>query len=116
MATATTTEDRTDVLRNLSIYRLSNEAGCAGPDSVEPMSAGARFLDSIRDDVIDRIESEPEILGRAFEDLDDDGMIHEIADSAPDVYTSTMWAEFVDLGAYQEDPTDLGIAQSDDDA
>ena len=34
---------------------------------------------------------------------DDDERAREIAEGAPDVYTHTRWAEFVDLNAWQED-------------
>lgn len=37
----------------------------------------------------------------------------EIADAAPDVYTHTRWQEFADLGAWQEDPTEIGSDGSD---
>lgn len=102
-----TTTKAAETLRNLSIYRLSNEASCAGPDSNE--SAGARFLDSVRDAVIDHIEYQ----GQVGDPDDWSDTISEIADNAPDVYTSTLWAEFVDLAAYTEDPTEFGFSGSD---
>lgn len=96
-------------------YRLANDADCAGPDSQE--SAGAKFLSSVRDDVIEHItyaweysdldESERYDANRASD------VAHEVADNAPDVYTYTMWAEFTDLAAWQEDPSELGTDSSD---
>jgi hypothetical protein len=102
----TDTKSATETLNELTGYRLANEAGCASPDSV--VSAGAKFLNSVRDAVVECVET---IEEGEIEEWDD--QINEIADNAPDVYTSTMWAEFVDLGAYQEDPTDLGVDGSD---
>ena len=102
------TEVTTDFAVNeWTAYRLANEADCQSPDSQE--SAGARFLTSIRDQIVD---------GWEYNDgqLDADGcdsLITETADNAPDVYTYTMWQEFVDLCAYQEDPTELGFDGSD---
>jgi hypothetical protein len=100
-----------DVLARIKAYtanRLAGDADCFSPDS--STSAGAHFLTSVRDNVVGRVE------GFDADDLDalrsDDATVNdvvsEIADAAPDVYTSTLWAEFVDLGAYVEDPTEMG--------
>lgn len=79
-------------------YWLAGMAGCGTPDSQE--SAGARFLVSVRDSLVEAVE-----YGRigpdATEDVSD--VAHEIADDAPSVYTHTRWTEFVDLAAYQEE-------------
>ena len=104
MTTATTTKAKADTLRDLTVFRLANEAGCSSPDDAE--SAGAKFLDAVRDAVIEAIEYDPEAS-------DYDEQASEIADNAPDVYTHAMWSEFVDLAAYNEDPTELG-AEADD--
>lgn len=79
---------------------LARLADCASPDG--PESAGAQFLISVQDSVNEVFEYE------VTEDT-----VSEIADGAPDVYTHTMWAEFVDLAAYNEDPTELGADGSD---
>lgn len=81
--------------------QLSSMAGCASPDSFT--SAGAKFLENIADSVIEAIDAG---------EMNDDRAA-EIADNAPDIYTHTMWSEFVDLCAYQEDPTELGADASD---
>ena len=81
-------------------FRIANEAGCSCPDS--PISAGAVFLASIKEAV-----NEIDIESTDIDDYRDD--ITEIADNAPDIYTATLWAEFVDLGAWQEDPSDVGF-------
>jgi hypothetical protein len=104
----TATDKRITTLRELSINRLAGDAGCSDPDSGnnEPMSDGARLLNQVRDGVIEAIEYAPDAR-------DYDDQISEIADSAPDVYTHRLWSEFVDLGAYNEDPTELGFDGSD---
>lgn len=88
-------------LKGLSMYALAVAADCSMPDSSE--SAGAAFLRNVRDDVLEQFEYDP----------DNEDVLHEIADGAPSVYTSTRWQEFVDLQAYHEDPTELGCDGSD---
>lgn len=82
-------------------FVLSSEADCGSPDSLE--SAGMAFLTSVRDAVVEGIEDgtfEPDGDGRD----DDNGAVHAIADGAPSIYTHTLWKQFVDLCAYQEEP------------
>jgi len=88
-------------IRGLSVNQLVKLADCASPDSMT--SPGAAFLESVRDAVADTIEPDGTLR---------DDSRHEIADGAPDVYTVTRWAEFVDLAAYQEEP-DCGEWPSD---
>ena len=104
-----------DDWRTTGPYALAGHADCGAPDS--DTSAGAEFLYSVRDAVIEAVEQmDPDDwnddLAAMVEDLNDD-RVHEIADAAPDVYTHTRWAEFVDLAAWQEDPTELGADASD---
>ena len=93
-----------------SVLALARMADCADPDSLE--SAGSAFLLGVADgaaEVVDRYRED-----RTPEDRwDYSGEIHEVADGAIDIYTHTMWSEFVDLCAYREDPTDLGFDGSD---
>lgn len=94
-------------LRDLSTWRLADMADSpSAPDNES--SPGAVFLRSVRDDLADRLEYADDV---AIDDFEDE--IHEIADSAPDVYTTRRWAEFVDLAAWGEDPTDLGADATD---
>ncbi len=87
-------------MRELNAWHLTTMADCAPPDSVE--SPGAALLLSVRDNTL-------EAVGSALEDGDtpesirfgDD--IHEIADNAPSVYSYTLFQQFADLGAWQED-------------
>jgi hypothetical protein len=83
-------------LKDLKVYELSRLAECGSPDS--QTSPGALFLTSVRDDVVDQLE-------RYDSDMID---THEIADGAPSVYTHQLWCEFVDLEAYNEDPSEFG--------
>lgn len=77
-----------------TVWQLARLAECADPDTFE--SAGAKFLIHVEDAVAEALEAD---------ELDED-RIHEIADSAPDVYTFQRWLEFVDLAAWQEDLDD----------
>lgn len=88
-------------LSELTAWQLAGYADCAQPDRLD--SKGAAFLLSVRDAVVEAIE----------EGACDQDRVSEIADQAPDVYTYTLWQEFVDLAAYQEDPTELGCDGSD---
>lgn len=93
--------------REWTAYRLANEADTQSPDSNE--SAGARFLTAVRDSIVEAWEYNDS-------DMDEDAIsdaISAAADEAPDIYTHVMWSEFVDLSAYQEDPTELGFDGSD---
>jgi hypothetical protein len=79
----------------------SGLADCLCPDADD--SAGGKFLADVRDAVVEGIEAE------TFDPDSDDrdnynGEISQIADAAPDIYTHQKWSEFVDLGAYQEEP------------
>ena len=85
-----------------SAYALANLADCATPDT--PTSAGAAFLLGVQQTVRDDYERD---------DLNDD-TAHEIADAAVPTYTGDLWRTFVDLAAYQEDPTELGVEDGSD--
>jgi len=94
----------------------SDLADCLCPDADD--SAGGKFLADVRDKVVKLIEDG--VLDPESDHRDNyDGEISTIADNAPDVYTHTKWSEFVDLGAYHEEPefdddwgTDLDKAAS----
>ena len=77
-------------------WQLARLAECSDPDS--DSSAGASFLLSIQSDVVDRINDD---------DWNEDAA-HEIADGSVPVYTYTMWQTFVDVAAFEEDPSELG--------
>lgn len=95
METTTTTLDS---IKSLSPYALARLVECGDPDS--PESRGALFLTSVRDAVVEYAETDD--YTHHWSDA-----IHEIADSAPDVYTHQRWQEFVDLCAYETDLSDI---------
>lgn len=82
-------------------WQLARIAGCSDPDSAT--SPGAVFLLDIAAAVAER-DQYPD---------DDSDAAAEIADGAVPVYTAEVWRVFVDLGAWQEDATELGADASD---
>lgn len=93
-------ETLTDI-KSRTVFALAADAECGGPD--HDLSAGAAFLRSVRDGLVEAVEDGSLVPNEG----DGSGRVHEIADGAPDVYTSVKWAEFVDLAAYNEDPSEL---------
>jgi hypothetical protein len=94
-------------IKNRTAFSLATDAECVGPDTAT--SAGAVFLTSVRDAFVEAIEDGGLVAG---ED-DDSGRISEIANNAPDVYTATKWAEFVDLAAWQEESDTSDLVEAD---
>lgn len=100
-----------------SPFHLATLADCYSPDGDD--SAGARFLALIARDVADHCnqyagtpddgDDWPLIIG----ELTDGDAAHEIADSAVPIYTHERWATFVDLGAYNEDASEMGATADD---
>lgn len=84
-------------------YSLANLAGVSMPDNHD--SPGARFLLGVQDAVNESITW---TLEHGEELVDQEDTAHEIADNAVPIYTYEKWQTFVDLAAWQEDPTDLG--------
>lgn len=82
--------------------QLARIAECYSPDSFT--SPGARFLEEIADSVNERREDGSLVRVDAPA---------EIADAAVPVYTHERWQTFVDLGAYEEDVSELGADASD---
>ena len=96
-----------------SVPHLASLAECHTPPRG---SDGARFLAHVAGEIGDTLAEILDDLGpdafagsivaavQRFRDgEDDDERAREIAEGAPDVYTHTRWAEFVDLNAWQED-------------
>ncbi len=97
-------------------FQLASMAECGTPES--SVSPGADFLRHVQTDVQERVEWEieqnhAETIEEACDSLRDNGGLSEIADSAVPIYTHTLWATFVDLAAYQEDPSELGADSPD---
>lgn len=104
-----------DALPDLSTAALAALADCVCPDRDE--KAGRSFLSGVAEAVAD-------LLGDELRGLDDDAAADEIlatvtawregdapfeiADGAPSVYTFTMWKQFVELAAWQEDVSEFG--------
>ena len=88
-----------DEIRALSAYALADMAGAATPDSTD--SQGAKFVIDVRDAFAEAVA-----YGRIGPDATEHtgDVAAEIADSAPSVYTYTRWQQFVDIGAWQEQP------------
>lgn len=89
----------------LNVFQLAHLAGSADPDEGRTRyrrkwSAGAKLLVGVRDAVVEGIRDE----SITETNRDNSGQLSEIADGAPNIYTATRWAEFVDLGAYMEEP------------
>ncbi len=78
-----------------TVYSLANLADCAGPDS--DSSPGSQFLSGVVDDIRERVT----------DGTFDEDSASEIADSAVPIYTRDVWSTFVDLAAYNEDPSEL---------
>lgn len=83
-----------DDLRKLEYWTLAEMADCAAPHSNR--TVGAAFLVDVRDAFVEELER--------FDREEDNDVIHEIASRAPDIYTYRRWQEFVDLGAWLEEP------------
>lgn len=93
-------DDTLTAIKSRTVFGLANNAECGDPN--HEGTAGASFLRSVRDSFVEAVEYGRLVSGQE----DDTDVIHEIANDAPDVYTSVKWAEFVDLDAYREDPSD----------
>ncbi len=91
-----------DQTRELTANRLANMAVTACPDNDE--SAGAEFLRGVRNAVINAFDFDPST---------NEDAAREIADDSPSIYTYEMWYEFTDLGAFNEDISDLVSEDAD---
>ncbi|UFD98006.1 hypothetical protein PQC18_gp68 [Streptomyces phage Pablito] len=97
-----------------SVYELATIADCGKPDS--KVSLGSDFLASVRDDVLDKVNDYWDGKPSTLEDVilaQRERIQDEVSDSAPSVYTHTMWTEYVDLCAYQEDLSEFGTPTDD---
>lgn len=95
-------------INHRSVWALARDADCLTPDT----DKGQAFLVNVRDAVMERIEEgewdDVADFDRLFGDI-----VWEIADSAVPIYTHDLWTVFGDLGAYFEDPTELGFEGED---
>lgn len=95
-------EQEHDETPERTVWQLAGLAGCSSPDSVN--SAGAAWLVRVARDAVELAEDQADDLT--------DG-IAERADANVPIYTHDLWATFVDLGAYQEDVSELIGAETD---
>ena len=91
-------------INEMAACTLARDADCYSPDG--PESPGAVFLTGVRDDMVERIESANDGTGLLL-DMSDD--VSEVADAAVPTYIRDLWATFVDLGAWDEDPSGLCV-------
>jgi hypothetical protein len=91
---------------------LASMAGCVSPDTAT--SAGATFLALVQSSTVEAVRWSVEHgEGATLSDYIYSNMPQETADGCVPVYTHTLWATFVDLGAYNEDLGDLGGTSGD---
>jgi hypothetical protein len=103
-----------ETVAEMSVFELADWADCLSPDKKD--SPGAKLLDHTRTQILYRIknwrESNPDAsLVEVVDALDED--YWQVADEAPSIYTHERWQEFVDLGAYQEEPEISGVWPKD---
>jgi hypothetical protein len=94
----------TDALENIKNYSVYVLAALADSETPDWDSPGSRFLESVRGEILERVEHatfDPDRFD--FERVSSDWP-WEIADQAPSDYTTERWLQFVDLGAYREEP------------
>lgn len=89
-----------------TVWALARMAACADPDSAT--SPGGLWLRSVEEETLEAIvwrrEHDEDFTLAGFVH---NGGAHELADGAVPVYSGHLWAVFVDLAAWQEDPSDL---------
>jgi hypothetical protein len=89
-----------DEIKEMNGNQLSGFAECYSPDTKE----ARKWLEAIRDDVVEAIEDRSIVYGPQWSD--DDGVARRIADDSVPIYTHPKWTIFTDLGAYNEDADD----------
>lgn len=92
-------------VRGLTVYSLASIAHCGSPDSSS--SPGALFLYDVAEAVAESIEEGD------WGDDEPARIADEAAYSAEARGTHKKWRIFIDLAAYQEDPSELGADASD---
>lgn len=106
-------EGETQLPPRLAAWRLADTADCAAPANDD--TAGNQFLtglftdfeDMIERQVVPDAEADAYDIRREIERFTDNGYLHETADSAVPVYNGEKWQTFTQLGAWDEDVSDL---------
>ena len=95
-------------METLNAMQLAGHADCYSPDSDQ--SPGAGFLGVVADSVREAWEY---LNADERKDCDTNDRIAEAVDGCLPIYTGHLWRVFTDLGAWAEDPTDLGFEGED---
>jgi hypothetical protein len=103
------TADGTPGPDTVASWRLARTADCSCPEGAE--REGAAFLDSVFSDFLYTAQNDLDVSGgddandvrRALEAFE----WHETADGAVPIWTHQKWVTFVQIGAYDEDVSDL---------
>lgn len=109
--------ERVAEIAGRTAYSLAWDAGCASPDTLE--SPGAQLLMSVRGALLESLayarehDADGESWADTLERMSAGGALDEIADGGPSVYTFTLWTQFVDLAAWQEDISDRSDSSAD---
>lgn len=98
-----------DGIKKLRTHDLASLAECLAPDPHE--SAGIAFLERIRNAVLDHVEKGLAETGEVVSEFirwEREAIQDDVANKAPSQDTPRKWREFVELGAYREDLSDMG--------
>lgn len=99
-------------VKDWSAFRLSNEVGISSAPPTE--SQGSKFLESVRDAFIERMEFQrSDALAKWRMDEDALDIIHEVVKGCVPVYRDLIWEAFVGLRAWSEDLAELGGPETD---
>lgn len=99
-----------DQIKGYSAYHLAERAACGAPGHKE--SAGALLLRSLRDEFVEMVEPNPEIMP---DDVREAG-VDQFTEGMVSIDEYEKWRQFVDLSAWREKPksgqwpTDLDAA------
>ncbi len=105
--------DTTTKTTEPTVWRLANDAGVAGPDSVT--SPGADWLRLVYGsalEIAEQIRDNGWTVSAMIEDGDGLDLVTESADSVVPIYTHNLWEVFVDLAAYTEEIEDYEIVDN----
>lgn len=95
-------------IRDLNAYQLARMADVHSPDSLE--SPGAKWLEGVRDDIVERVEYDSSLVDTGHPDGD---VAYEVADAAVEIYTYQRWLVFTDLCMWEVDIEDIASGTGD---
>ena len=99
-------------IAELTVGQLARLVRCEHPNTI---TEGAMFLINIRDTVVERLEFIANEQELAVEELElyfveHHSIVNDIRESAPSVYTETMFQQVVDLGVYGKEWSFPGVS------